>query len=201
MSRIELGRGGSVPLATWMRITASLGLALGPIARGDQERAAIQKRCHRLVAERSRTGGWAATTVIDTQRPEGSETILERCDRGEAAVVHVWDVLADFQRAIADLERRIEEERSGRDEAWRVSGIVIISRSGHVVRRLSESGRAVNEAFPVRGSRWLASLGGEVSMPASIGMIWTDQSMSRLRPFLRYIDHRRRTRGGRRRGG
>jgi transcriptional regulator with XRE-family HTH domain len=202
MSRVELGRGGSVPLATWVRITDALGLAVGVVHANDRRgRIAVQQRCHRLVVDRGRLGGWVATTIIETDRPEASETILERRDRNEAAVVHVWDVLADFERAIAHLHRRIEGESSARGDAWSVSGVVIIARSGHIVRRLSESGRAVDVAFPVRGSRWLGSLGGQVPMPTSVGMIWTDQSMSRLRPFLRYLDHRRRMRRRRRRPG
>jgi transcriptional regulator with XRE-family HTH domain len=194
VSRVELGRGGSVPLATWVRITEALGMVLGEVDRGDRRRDEVQRRCHRLVVERSRLGGWTATTSIDTERPEASETILERHGRSEAAIVHVWDVLADFDRAIADLRLRIEAEQSARGEAWSVSGFVIIARSGHIVRRLSESGRAVDRTFPVRGSRWLGALGGDVPMPASLGMIWTDQSTSRLRPFIRYLDHRRRMR-------
>lgn len=198
MSRVELGRGGSVPLATWVQITQALGLVLGEVHLGDRHgRVEVQRRCHRLVVERSRLGGWAATTIIDTVRPEASETILERHGRSEAAVVHVWDVLADFERAITHIQRRIEGERSARGDAWSVSGVVVIARSGHIVRRLSESGRAVNLAFPVRGSRWLGALGGDVPMPP-LAMIWTDQSMSRLRPFIRYLDHRRRIRRRRR---
>jgi hypothetical protein len=106
----------------------------------------------------------------------------------------VWDVLADFDRAIADLRRGIEGERSARGEPWSVSGFVLIARSGQIVRRLSESGRAVDLALPVRGSRWLGALDADVPMPASLGMVWTDQSMTRLRPFIRYLDHRRRMR-------
>jgi hypothetical protein len=170
-------------------------LVLGEVHLGDRDaRAEVQRRCHRLVAERSRLGGWLATTIIDIERPGGSETIMERPGRGEVAVVHVWDVLADFDRALADLRVRIEGERSARGGAWTVSGFVIIARSGHIVRRLSESGRAVNLAFPVRGSRWLGALDGDIPMPASLGMVWTDQSVSRLRPFIRYLDHRRRMR-------
>jgi transcriptional regulator with XRE-family HTH domain len=199
VSRVELGRGGPVSIATWIRIAAALGMELRAMPLEEQrDGSAIQRRCHRLVVEHSRLGGWTATTVLDDARPERCETVLERIDRHEVAVIRVWDVINDVDRAVADLGASLERERASRGGPWHVSGVVIIARSAHLLRRMTNGGRAVDLAFPVRGARWLAALTGDLAMPSAAGMIWTDVEMTRLRPFVRYLDHRRRIRRRRR---
>lgn len=195
VSRVELGRGGPVSMATWISIAGSLGMELRVVPhQKPRDRLAIQRRCHQLVVEHSRVGKWSATTLLDGARPECSETVLERSDRHEVAVIRVWDLISDVHRAVADLDASLERERASRGKAWQVSGAVIIARSASLLRRMSESGREVDVAFPVRGARWLAALTGNLPMPPAAGMIWTDLTMTRLRPFVRYLDHRRRKR-------
>jgi transcriptional regulator with XRE-family HTH domain len=193
VSRVELGRGGPVSMATWIRIPGSLGMEFRVVPHQDaRDRLAIQRRCHQLVVELSRLGQWSAITLLDGGRPECSETVLERNDRHEVAVIRVWDLITDVERAVADLGSSVERERASRGEAWQVSGAVIIARSALLLRRMSEGGRAVDLAFPVRGARWLAALTGDRPIPPAPGMIWTDFPMTRLRPFVRYLDHRQR---------
>ena len=191
--RMELGRGVQVPLDTWLRVATALGLVLtfdlvpSRIARQESD----QQRCHRLVTERALTGGWAAWTT-------GDETVLERPERREVAIVRIWDVIGDVGAAVRALERRLATERSERGDGWRISGLVVVTPTGHNRRRLSESGGTVNQAFPVRGARWLIALGGG-PMPDGAGMLWTSSRMERLRPFLPYLDHRCRQRSRARR--
>jgi hypothetical protein len=182
-------------MATWSRIAGSLGMELRAVPNEDaRDPLAVQRRCHQLVVELSRPGHWSAMTLLDGARPECSETVLERIDRHEVVVIRVWDLISDVERAVADLESSLERERASRGEAWQVGGAVIIARSALLLRRMSEGGRAVDLAFPVRGARWLAALSGDLPIPPAPGMIWTDFAMTRLRPFVRYLDHRRRKR-------
>ena len=143
ISRMELGRGVQVPLDTWLRVATALGLELtfdlvpSRIARQESD----QRRCHRLVTDRALTGGWTAWTM-------GDETVLERPERREVAIVRIWDVIGDVAAAVRDLERRLGTERSERGDGWRISGLVVVTPTGHNRRRLSESGGTVNQRLP-----------------------------------------------------
>jgi len=196
ISRMELGQGASVPLDKWVRVAAVVGLDLAVVVRPTTDRAedAIQRRCHRLVVELALVGGWTAWTLMEERDAAACETVLERKDRQEVAIVRVWDVIGDVAAAMADFDRRLDLERSDRGPGWRVSGAVVITATGHNRRRLSDTGRPVDRAFPVRGSLWLSCLRHLVPMPSAPGMLWTDARMERLRPFLPYLDHRLRNR-------
>jgi transcriptional regulator with XRE-family HTH domain len=188
ISRMELGAGVRTPFDTWTRVAAAAGLDVTvdfrptSVPRDDL----TQQQMHRLVVARALAGGWTAWTRHD-------ETILQRSDRCEAAIVHVWDVIGDVGAAIRALERRIETEQTERGDAWRVRGFVVILASGHNRRRATESGALMNRAFTVRGGSWLVALGGG-PMPKAMGMLWTGGRLERLRPFLPYLDHRLRQR-------
>jgi transcriptional regulator with XRE-family HTH domain len=200
LSRIELGRGVQVAIPTWAAVAKAVGLTMEIALRGDDDRtaAAMQEHCH------ASAGGWTIRTTIQGSEPARSETMLVRSRRQEVAVIRVWDVIGDAAVAYADLERRIAAETEVRGQGWAVSGAVVICATGHNRRRLSDAPRPTEDPFPARGSTWLGALGNDIAMPRGIGMIWTDQTAERLRPFLPYLDHRtrrrsvtRRTRGRR----
>jgi len=88
-SRVEIGRGAGVPLKTWLRIGAALDLEweISLRSRAEVERNAIQRRCHRLVARTAAAGGWSAWTSEVPADPTRTVTLLERPERGEAAVI------------------------------------------------------------------------------------------------------------------
>lgn len=201
VSRIELGRIGSVPISALAALATVVGHALEVTVRGpaDGNGTAMQDRCHRLAAEMAARGGWVIWTRIDASDPSRSETVLTRPARREVAIIRVWDVIGNVGSAYAGLARRIAQEADRLGEAWTVSGAVIICATGHNRRRLSDAPRPTEDPFPVRGSAWLAALGFDVAMPRGIGMIWTDQTVQRLRPFLPYLDHRTRRRSATRR--
>jgi transcriptional regulator with XRE-family HTH domain len=199
VSRIELGRGANVPLATWERVAAAVGLEFDAVFRPALERPdhAIQMRCHRMVADLAGQGAWSAWTISTPDDPAHTETILERQERHEVAIVRAWDVLGDVETAIEDVKRRLDQERRTRGDAWRVNGAVVVAATGENRRRLTETGLPVARAFSLRGDDWLAALGRfRVPMPDELGMIWTDERMERLRPLIPYVDFRRRERAG-----
>jgi transcriptional regulator with XRE-family HTH domain len=197
ISRMELGKAAHVPLATWERVAASLGLEFEAALRLPSERPnhAIQMRCHRMVVELANQSAWASWTISTPDDPAQTETILERQERHEVAIVRVWDVLGNVEAAIEDVERRLDRERRTRDDGWRVGGAVVVAATGENRRRLTETGLPIARAFSLRGDDWLAALGRfRVPMPDELGMIWTDQRIERLRPLIPYVDFRRRVR-------
>jgi transcriptional regulator with XRE-family HTH domain len=198
ISRVELGRGGFVPLTTWERIAAAVGVDLSVAFRTPaRERSdELGMRCHRMVADLAGRGGWSAWTIATPDDPALTETILERPERREVAVVRVWDVLGDVEAGIAALRERLDGERIARDDGWVIGGAVVVAATGANRRRLSETGAPVARAFSLRGDDWLAALGkSRVPIPDALGMIWTDERIERLRPLIPYVDFRPRVRG------
>jgi transcriptional regulator with XRE-family HTH domain len=196
ISRIELGHGERIPIETWVRVAAAIGLEWRVTFPTDAARTnhATQMRCHRMVADYAGEGGWLAWTLASTEDPATSQTILERVDRHEVAVIRVWDVIGNFEAAVAENQERLQRERTARGD-WRVSGAVVITATGENRRRLTETGHPVARAFSLRGDDWLAALRRyRVPMPDELGMIWTDQRLERLRPLIPYVDFRRRKR-------
>lgn len=200
ISRMELGHGGAVPLATWVKVADVVGLDVMIDTRTAPALAAerVMRRCHQLVVDLAVKGEWSAWTRIDAADLAASETILRCMARQEVAVVRVWDVIADVREAVASFDRRLESERHERGPDWRVSGFVVIPATGSNRRRLSESVPAFVKAFPARAADWLIALGWPPPrprpMPAKPAMIWTSESMDRLRPMLPYLDRRWRNR-------
>ncbi|HEV8282214.1 MAG TPA: helix-turn-helix transcriptional regulator [Candidatus Limnocylindrales bacterium] len=98
ISRIELGHGERIPIEIWVRVAAGVGLEWHVIFPTDAMRAnhATQMRCHRMVAAYAGEGGWFAWTLASADDPARTETILERPDRSEVAVIRVWDVIGNF---------------------------------------------------------------------------------------------------------
>jgi transcriptional regulator with XRE-family HTH domain len=198
ISRLELGGGGNIPLETWVRVAEVVGLDWHVVFPTDRQcrHHDVQRRCHRLVAALGAVGGWFAWTLAP-EDPGRAETLLEREERREVAIIHVWDVLGNVDAEIQSLDERIQEERETRGAGWTVSGAVVVAWSGANRRRLIESREAVALAFSLRGAEWLAALGRvHVPMPKRLGLIWTDAKLERLRPGVGYIDFRRRLAAG-----
>jgi hypothetical protein len=167
ISKMELGRGGGVPLATWSTVAGVLGLQLELVPLMDGRAGPWQ----RLIVETARSGDWTASST-------GDETLLSRGD--DRVVVHAWDVVtvvtADADRLMAAMAR--EGEAGGR-----VSGIVVIPGTGDNRRRVSELRAELRDAFPARANAWYAALvNPHRPMPAAPGILWAFPDGTRLRP-------------------
>jgi transcriptional regulator with XRE-family HTH domain len=193
ISRLELGGGVNVPLGTWVRVAEVVGLDWHVMFPTDHQRRShdLQRRCHSLVATLAGEGGWSAWTTIPDD-PDRTETVLEREERREVAIIRVWDVLGNVAAEIGLLEERLDRERIDRGVGWRVNWAVVVVSTGSNRRRLIESSSAVGIAFSSRAAEWLAALGKvRVPLPTRPGLIWTDEKLERLRPILWYLDYRR----------
>jgi transcriptional regulator with XRE-family HTH domain len=197
ISRMELGGGATVSLGSWIRVATAVGLDWDFISPSEshRDRQAVQSRCHRLVAAVAAEGGWISQTLTHPTDPGRTETVLERLEHREIAIVRVWDVVGHVPAAIEELRDRLALERRDRPEGLRVSGAVVVVATGHNRRRLTETYPPVRHSLSFPGGDWIMALRRfRVPMPDEVGIIWTDDRIERLRPHLPYLDARHRNR-------
>lgn len=167
VSKIELGGGAGVPLATWDAVARAVGLRLDLTPSSDDRTA----RWHQLIIEAAHNGRWTASSSRD-------ETLLARAD--DRVVVHAWDVVTVVGAEIDRLRSSIERERRG---GGRVSAIVVIPATGHNRRRVSELRHELRDVFRTRANAWYAALvNPHRPMPAEPGIVWAFPDGKRLRP-------------------
>ena len=167
VSRLELGWGDGVPLATWAAVARAVGLELELSGPGPGTWA----RWHRLIIDAAKSGGWSATSSSD-------ETLLTRSD--DRVIVHAWEVVTVVTSEIERLRGSIEREQR---RGGRVSGIVVVPATGHNRRRMSELRDEVRDVFSSRANAWYAAIvNPHRPMPADPGVIWAFPDGTRLRP-------------------
>ncbi len=90
------------------------------------------RRCHRLVGEVARRGGWSAVTEIERG---DIETVIARTGSTgerprEVAVVRVWDEVTRVERATEILLDSAARERERSVEPTIVSALVVVTANG-----------------------------------------------------------------------
>jgi transcriptional regulator with XRE-family HTH domain len=183
ISRMELGAGGSIPLRSWASVASVLDIRLDAVSHADARwMAPIERRCHAFVAEIARDGGWSAVTEIGPR----FETVLVRPQRFEAAVVRTWHPVPIVSAALDEFEERISLESARRGDAWRVSGLILVPRTGQNRRRITERAADIAPRLPADGADWIGSLRGlRQSMPTDRGLVWLDRWATRFTPARR----------------
>jgi transcriptional regulator with XRE-family HTH domain len=192
VTRMELGRGGSISLDTWAAVAAVLGVEIvGAFNEpAGSWRGQVELRCHGLVAGVARDGGWAATTEIvrasPDRAPSSVETILVRTFRKEAAVVHAWHPVPNVGAALGDLEARGEQLRRYFGSDWTVSALVLCPSTTAGRRRVTELAHRLATHLPATGGEWTAALRHKRSPMPAAGLLWTDRWAERFRPAARH---------------
>ena len=183
ISRMELGSGKSTPIATWVAAAMAVGLDLlaGPAAGPAFGRDAV-------LAE-AREGGWALASIV------GTVMTLDRAPRlvpglvrkrlvaGERVAVLLVDVLTDLD-AMDEASRAAERvARRNLPAGWSVGRLVVLRQTAANRRRMTESRRSAQAAYPDSGSAWIGALVSPVStMPRRPGLVWIDRRGTRLVP-------------------
>jgi transcriptional regulator with XRE-family HTH domain len=167
VSRLELGGGDGVPLATWAAVATAVGLELALLGPDPD----TGTRWRRLIIDAAKSGGWSASS-------SGGETLLTRSE--DRVVVHAWEIVtvvtSEIERLRASIER--EQRRGGR-----VSGIVVVPATGDNRRRMSELRDELRDVFPSRANAWYAAIvNPHRAMPADPGVVWAFPDGRRLRP-------------------
>lgn len=184
ISRMELGGGGSMTLDTWSAVASAAGVRLTADLRfmpdAPREAAPAARRCHALIADEARGGGWTAVTEI---ADDVIETVLVRPLRSEVAIVRVWDSIASVDAAGRELLSAIELERERRGTAVDVGGLVVVLYTTGNRRRVAQARAILREVVPASGARWVNALRHpRLPMPDAPGLIWATPDGSRIRP-------------------
>jgi transcriptional regulator with XRE-family HTH domain len=192
ISRMELGRGGSITLATWAAVAAATGhrftadlvseLPAGEDASDPTTASADSavRQCHGLITDMAREGGWTAVTEISA---EAIETVLVRPQRGEVAILRVWDAIAGIDPAADDFVQAIDREYEIRADPVTVSGLAVVLRTPGNRRRVAEGTATLREVLPGSGASWLGAIRSvRVAMPREPGLLWAAPDGSRIRP-------------------
>jgi hypothetical protein len=213
VSRMELGHGSTMSLATWAaaadavdrRLVVDLVEPSEPSPIDGPE--SLARRCHRTITETARGGRWTAVTEIHVgRRCERIQTVLTRHDH-ELAVVHAWDLVTDVGAAIDELHRSMEKERRQVGDGWQIGGLVIVPSGQGNRRRMTEASALLEPAFPTLAAHWSRALLRERRpMPTRPGVLWARASGEQhlpapLVPGWMWIMPDRGSRALRRRGG
>ena len=190
--RMELGRGGSIRLDSWVAVAAVLNVDLVGITHEPEGswRGHVVLRCHDLVAALARDGRWVARTEIVRARPDRAptsvETILVRPFRQETAVVRAWHPIPNMDAALDDLEARVEQLRRSSGPGWAVNALVLCPSTTDGRRRVTEVASLLATALPAPSGEWMAALRHPRSPMPSSGLLWTDRWAERFKPAGRH---------------
>jgi transcriptional regulator with XRE-family HTH domain len=174
VGRMELGRGGRVPLDTWLGVARVLGLP--PLGWSQPEVPYGIVLEHLCRAGGWRRSGFRADALVVDREPRPMPGLPNVQLPAERAVLIGLPVLSDpaaewhrLQRAIADVRHTASEGRS-------VSGVLVVARHGSNTR----------VAGPSRGRSdgpWLRALRDPgVAMPGRMGWVWLAPRGTHLLP-------------------
>lgn len=190
--RMELGRGGTISLDSWAAVAAALEVDLVADSHEPEgsSRSRLELRCHSLLVDVARDGGWVATTEIvrasPDRAPSSVETVLVRPLRNEIAVVRAWHPVPSVTAALDALELRCEQLRRTFGSRWAVSPLVLCPSTSANRRRVTESAPHLSTALPAMAGAWMAALRYPRSPMPAAGLVWTDGLAMRFRPAGRH---------------
>ncbi|HSO30555.1 MAG TPA: helix-turn-helix transcriptional regulator [Candidatus Sulfomarinibacteraceae bacterium] len=190
LSRIETGRGGGVPVGTWLALAAELGLAprFG-FARDwreepvDAGHLAVQELLLRL----GRAAGYTRTfeLPIGRARSGASVDVFLRDDRRRRLVIaEVWNVIGDIGAGSRSFDRKLgaaaEFAVAITDEPYSVHGVWVIRatrRNRALVARYPE---VFATAFKGSSRAWAEALVSGGPPPDEPGLVWADVAATRI---------------------
>lgn len=182
VSRIELGRGAGLPLATWVAVAEAVGVdVIAPSPAPDGWG-------HASLTALASVGGWrcVSTEPLVLRRDQRliTDRYQPRMSPGELAVVRVVDVITDVAALFDELRAAVQSTRRESPAGWFVGGLLVIRRTPANKRRLTEARPDAASALSWMGTRWLVALGSAaVRMPVMVGWLWMDHRATRLIPI------------------
>jgi transcriptional regulator with XRE-family HTH domain len=187
-SRLERGDTTAVSLETLAACGAALGLQLAAFFEhapgADAPRDLEHLRRQSLVVRVARAGGW--TALPEARLDEGPwspsiDVLLGRAARREAAVIEIWDLLADGGQAMRGLDTKVAGLRRQLSEGWQVRGLLIVRGTARNRRLVQTLTPLIASKYAASSSSWLRALEDPAaSMPAADGFAWTDIPGTRL---------------------
>jgi transcriptional regulator with XRE-family HTH domain len=191
LSRIELGFGNGVPIATWLALSLELGLT----ARFDLQRdwreepadaghLAIQD----LILRLGRTSGYDRSFELPTRASDPARSI-DVCLRSDAnrrlIVAEAWNTIGDVGAGVRSFHRKLAEAAQlatavGGEQPYAVHGVWVVratARNRALVVRYPEVFAA---AFPGSSALWTRALAAGTQPPTQPGLVWCDIPATRL---------------------
>ena len=165
-SRVELGRGGGVSLATWVRLGDAAGVAL--FDDGPDDLGVYPAALTRLVSR----GGWTlvgrAGVTLWFDRPSRAVPGLRNVQRpAERVVVRLLRTLTAVGHELERLRDDIEAARSAAPPGMEINGTIVVVRTSATLRtaKAQELGRS--------HIAWVSALrSAESRMPMTRGWVW-----------------------------
>jgi transcriptional regulator with XRE-family HTH domain len=191
LSRIELGHGQGVPMATWLALAAELGLtARFGLQRdwreepADAGHLAVQD----LVLRLGRSSGYDRSFELPTRArdPARSIDVCLRSDQQRRLIVaEAWNTIGDVGAGVRSFTRKQAEAVQlavvlGRERPHTVHGVWVVratARNRALIVRYPEVFAA---AFPGSSALWLRALTAGTPPPALPGLVWCDVAATRL---------------------
>jgi len=188
ISELERGRGERATVATWSTVAAEIGEQLVAFIEkqpsADLPRDIEHARRQALVIETARGGGWVATPearlVTHRDRPRSIDVLLQRSERGEAAVVEVWNLLLDVGAALRGLDEKIDGVGSDPID-HRVAGLWVVRGTSRNRSVLAQLALMIEPRFPAEPRAWLRAMRDPgAPMPTDPGILWSDNGGTRI---------------------
>ncbi len=188
-SRIERGLEPGAALETLTACAAALNVQLAAFVEAmpgaSLPRDIEHLRRQALIIEIAARGGWQAMPEAalpgDGPRPRSIDVLLTRAIRREAAVIEVWDLLADGGEAIRGLEAKVAATRDRLGGTWRVEGLLLLRRTGRNRMLVRDLAPLIRARYPTVSAAWLKALGDPgAPMPGAGGFAWTSVAGDRL---------------------
>jgi hypothetical protein len=190
VSRIERGQGAGASLETWASVAAAVDeqlaayLERAPGATLPHDHAHLMGQ--ELVIRTSRPGGWQPTpeATLDplAYRSRSVDVLLERPDRGEIAIVEIWDWFDDVGAALRSLDGKVETVgRRAPGDGYHASGLWVVRSTRRNRALVAELAALFAAKFPAPSQAWLQAFGDpNAAMPLGNGFVWTDIDATRL---------------------
>lgn len=193
VSRMEHGQGDGATLETWAAVAAAVDEQL--VAYLERASGATMPRDHahlksqELVIRTSRPGGWRPMpeAALDplAYRSRSVDVLLERRERrerGEIAVVEIWDWFDDVGAALRGLDGKVEATRRLEPEGdATISGLWVVRATRRNRILVGELHALFAAKFPATSGAWLRALADPAAaMPVDSGFVWVDLRATRL---------------------
>lgn len=188
-STLERGLGSRAPLETWAvaasTVQMELAVFLDRSSGADLPRDIEHLRRQSAITSRAAVGGWLVAPeapVVSATPGRVIDLLLEREAQREAAIIEVWDWLADVGAAFRSLDEKVAAVQRTR-VGWAVAGAWVLRGTRRNRDLVGELAPLFAARFPASGRAWLLALDDrQARVPARPGLLWTDARGTRLWP-------------------
>jgi transcriptional regulator with XRE-family HTH domain len=196
ISEIERGRGGRIPLETWIAIGIALDRPLAvtlsrPLQPADtDDRAAGHLRIQEHILKLARGTGRAGTFELPTRPLDPSRSAdvgLRDAAHATRILVECWNTIGDMGAAVRATQRKVAQAAA----TWpgdRVASVWVVAATPANRALLARYPHVLEATFPGSSRAWVHALEHATTTPPSDpGLVWCDPASSRL------TEHRRAT--------